>query len=81
MAKFTQYLIKGFGAQIVEDLVGIGCTTVFHWQSTLLKYSSIIRPPCGVIWLPNKLTEADEKALFETLLEILWMYQDEIVYC
>ena len=63
----------------IASRIGISRSIAFRWQSNLLKYGSIRRPGQVPLGRPHALSEADEKALLDHLLEKGWMYQDEIV--
>ena len=74
------YLLLEWRPSVIAEKCGVTTRTVQHMEENLLQYSSTVKPQYWALGCLSKLTEADKKALLDSLLHKEWRYQDEMMY-
>jgi transposase len=80
MGHFVRLLLAGKKLPDASIDLNIPEGTLSRWQANLHKYGSVVPPVCLPMGRPHCISEDDEKALLECLLQEGWMYQDEMIY-
>src|SRR6266536_613374 len=80
VATVVRYLMLGWRPDAIARETFVGLTTMYEWQSNLMRYGSATKPHTFIMGRSKKLSRQDEMALLEWLLQDGWHMQDEMVY-
>ena len=78
--KFIHLTLEGVNRNQICQEHDLPSRTAERWWHNILRYGSISIPFGSRIGRPYTVTIADENALLEALLEVGWMYLDEIAH-
>src|SRR3978361_165518 len=76
--RFIQLMLDGITPEVAATQIDVSFRKAIRLQQNLRRYGSISMPFTTPSGRPNKLTITDEKAFLEALLDVKWMYQDEM---